>query len=229
MNVNEKTEILCVDEEPVREDLPLVLEGLRTSTVSESYMDDGNASLRLFPDFAQQDSALLLELVKTLKLDFEPSVWAFGKWGKQRRSTGFYAPAHIKGYEFSRAIAMNKGMPQWMDVVIQAVNGTLETDFNAVLVNYYANGKEYISAHSDKESALDARTRSVAALTLGSPRLFRITELQNKKKKKLLDLRPAAGSLLVMSGDFQSRYYHEAPPQKGAGERWSLTFRHHRC
>lgn len=111
-----------------------------------------------------------------------------------------------------------------MKDILNYVNSVLGTDYNGILVNKYANGCDYIGAHSDDESALS--NIGVASISVGSSRKFRIRD--KITKKIILDYATRDDEILVMSGHFQKEFTHEIPAQKRIIDaRYSLTFRKH--
>lgn len=96
--------------------------------------------------------------------------------------------------------------------------------FNAILVNEYTNGNDYISAHSDDERGL--RCKDVVGMSLGATRKFRI---RHKLSKKIaMDIDMGHGDVVWMKPQFQKLYTHEIPVQKKVkNARISLTFRDH--
>ncbi len=95
--------------------------------------------------------------------------------------------------------------------------------FNSVLLNRYRSGNDGMGWHADNERELGA-TPVIASVSLGTPRLF--TMRAKSDKKRLLDLRLAHGSLLIMGGASQQRFQHAVPKENRLhGERINLTFR----
>lgn len=109
--------------------------------------------------------------------------------------------------------------------ILDRVNRITSSDFNAILLNRYRDGSDYIGAHSDEDRALGKA--GVASVSLGETRTFR---LRDKKTKKIVfDHQIKDGSICWMKGlDFQKKLTHEIPKEKGRnGIRVSLTFRKH--
>ena len=125
-----------------------------------------------------------------------------------------------------------------LEKLLPAVNQTLGTSFNGILLNRYRDGTKKLGSHADDrrdakrhkglrtESALDKNRRLVVGLSYGPGiRTFRI---RDKNKKIVLDYQQKPCTLIAMEGDFQSEFKHEIPEQKRVtGERISITFRHH--
>lgn len=101
------------------------------------------------------------------------------------------------------------------------IEDLLKCDFNYLLLNYYRDGKDYISFHNDKE-AIEEGKNIIASLSLGESRKFVMKNMEtNEKKEFLLE----DGSLLVMGGNCQKYWTHSVPKQMNKGKRINLTFR----
>lgn len=98
---------------------------------------------------------------------------------------------------------------------------------NQILANWYENGLNYISAHSDDETQI-IPSSPIVSLSLGETRKFRIRE--KGTKKIILDVDLGDNTIFVMGGDFQKEFTHEIVKVNGAkgkkiGKRINLTFR----
>jgi alkylated DNA repair dioxygenase AlkB len=92
-----------------------------------------------------------------------------------------------------------------------------------VLANFYRNGNDSLGWHTDNERELGARPR-IASLSLGAERIF---EIRHNLTREILRLPLHSGSLLIMSGDFQTCWQHRIPKQRAIlAPRINLTFRH---
>lgn len=97
------------------------------------------------------------------------------------------------------------------------------TAFNSVLVNYYRNGQDSVSWHSDDEAELGEHP-IIASLSLGVTRRFELRHRHKKVQKVVCDL--SSGSLLVMGPGVQEHWQHQIPKQPAINEgRINLTFR----
>ena len=136
---------------------------------------------------------------------------------------GFFAPDGVSGYRYSRQMAPRQDVPPVLSELLDFVNSLLGTRLNAVLVNYYENGTQYISAHKDSSWGL-VPGQPIVGLSFGATRTFRIREAAGNKIR--LDLPLEDNSLVVMLS--QTGFTHEIPGRKRLlGERWSLTLRAH--
>lgn len=98
-----------------------------------------------------------------------------------------------------------------------------EIKFNSVLANWYRNGQDSMSFHSDDEPELGINP-VIASVTLGEARPFVFKHKETKEKHtQVLE----HGSVLIMAGSTQSHYVHGiAKTAKPIGGRINLTFRH---
>lgn len=103
-----------------------------------------------------------------------------------------------------------------------ALNDSLQTDFNGVLVNRYRDGNDSMGWHADNERELGTDP-TIASISLGAERRF---SLKHRHSGQRLQLPLAHGSLLVMAGQTQRHWLHALPKQRGVDtERINLTFR----
>jgi len=77
----------------------------------------------------------------------------YGKEGKQNRSIGFTSDTSI-GYKYSNQMIPSIKLSEKNRELLNYVNNYLGTDYNAILWNRYAPVSDYLSQHSDDESAL---------------------------------------------------------------------------
>lgn len=110
--------------------------------------------------------------------------------------------------------------PECLDFIRRVTEAATNTSYNVCLVNYYANGNDSISFHSDDERFL-GHDPTIASFTLGAKRDFLMkhkpakdgTEVPNTKPLKL----PlASGDMVLMKGKTQANWLHSIPKRKGA-------------
>ena len=94
--------------------------------------------------------------------------------------------------------------------------------FNSVLLNYYRDGRDSMSFHSDNEVQLGTEP-VIASLSLGAARTFQFRRIGARGR---LSGRLTHGSLLVMHGRSQAEWQHAIPKEPAPGPRINLTFRH---
>ena len=185
-----------------------------------------HSSLWCIPNFPVSDE--LETSLTTLPLLEKPTILVVGKEVHQQRDVGFFSDTS-EGYYYSKKLMKSQPLTPELRDIMQSVNEELGTEFNGILVNRYNSGADYIGAHSDSESGLDPNNKTVASLSFGATRIFRISRTEDKKKIKVVDYEHTPYTLLVMDGEFQSEFKHEIPKQLRIKQaRISLTFRTHR-
>jgi alkylated DNA repair dioxygenase AlkB len=97
--------------------------------------------------------------------------------------------------------------------------------WNAVLANYYRDGRDSVGWHSDDERELGPARDDVAigSLSLGATRRFAMRHRESGERREFA---LAGGSLLVMRGTTQEHWRHALPKTaQPVGPRLNLTFR----
>lgn len=125
-------------------------------------------------------------------------------------------------------------IPQCLNDLRIITEGTTGHDFNFCLVNYYADGKDSISYHSDDERFLGADP-IIASFTLGAKRDFLMKHKPIAPKEG--DIAPdpgqiklplGSGDMVLMRGKTQSMWLHSIPKRAGINAdkgRINITFR----
>jgi alkylated DNA repair dioxygenase AlkB len=156
-------------------------------------------------------------------LEIRPEVMLYGKILNQNRDVAFFSNTSI-GYKYSGKLMASKPLTPHINTLINTINELYKSQFNGILVNRYIDGTNYIGAHSDDESGLDAS--GVVALSYGTTRKFRIRDKYTKKIVQ--DISMNSGEIIHMGGEFQKEFTHEIPVEKRVkGIRYSFTFRKH--
>lgn len=123
-------------------------------------------------------------------------------------------------------------LPKCLDDLRTLTEAFTDESFNFCLVNYYANGNDSISYHSDDEKFLGPNP-AIASFSLGACRDFLM------KHKPLPPPAPAAaaqqlklnlgsGDMVLMRGSTQANWLHSIPKRKGKEAdrgRINITFR----
>lgn len=141
------------------------------------------------------------------------------------RKIGFFSN-ESKGYYYSGNLLPATKLDNFLFLqnILEQVNNITNSDFNAILINRYCDGDDYIGPHSDDEKSL--ANNGVVTLSFGQERIFRIKD--KKTKTKIMDVIVKDCDMYHMTGEFQKHFTHEIPKQKGAKDvRISLTFRKH--
>jgi alkylated DNA repair dioxygenase AlkB len=135
----------------------------------------------------------------------------YGKTFKIPRFQQFYSKV-IPSYRYSGTISSaEREIPNYVQECIdKAFELYPDIDWNGTLVNWYRDGSNYISPHSDDEKELVSDI-PILSFSFGGIRTFRI---KNKKTNKKLDIPTLDGSIIVMGGDIQKEYTHEITKTK---------------
>lgn len=125
-------------------------------------------------------------------------------------------------------------IPSCLDALRKITEGSTGCTFNFCLVNYYANGNDSISFHSDDERFLGSDP-AIASFTLGAKRDFLMkhkprapSDNQPTVESKTMKFPLASGDMILMRGKTQSNWLHSIPKRKGGESergRINITFR----
>ncbi len=171
---------------------------------------------------SESDADRLYEHIMTLPIVQYPTGKLYGKSITFHRGILFVSDIS-QGYTYSGQTAQAVATTPLLNQLLTAINTSLSTSFNGILINVYYTGDDYISQHSDNEK--DLYNGTVACISVGSHRNFRVIHKTDKTK---LDIQTKHGQLLLMSGDFQKYYTHGITVDKAVTTpRISLTFRYH--
>lgn len=139
----------------------------------------------------------------------------YGKEVLQPRLTAYYGDVD---YKYSGKTNKAEPFPDFINEVAKK----LEYSYNAVLINLYRDGNDYISPHSDNEKEID-KNIPIASISLGATRKF---IFHNKYNDQKIVLQLKNGDLLYMNNECQKMYKHSIPKQKNVKNmRVNLTFR----
>lgn len=146
----------------------------------------------------------------------------FGRSIQVPRQVAFVANAGVC-YRYSGKDHLGTGWPGWLLPLKEEAESLAQQSFNAVLLNWYQNGEEYMGWHADDEKSLGPAP-VVAMLSLGAQRPFLFRLKANHHIKHSVELEDK--SWLVMSASTQVLWQHSLPIRKRIKEeRISLTFR----
>jgi alkylated DNA repair dioxygenase AlkB len=96
-------------------------------------------------------------------------------------------------------------------------------NYQQMLINWYMNGSEYISAHSDSEKQL-VKNSSIYSFSFGATRDFVITSKSDKDYRLIIPLKN--NTLIIMGGETQKYYKHGVPKRlKVKDPRINVTMR----
>ena len=145
-----------------------------------------------------------------------------GKKVKSPRLTAMYGN---RDYTYSgqtkKSIPFNKGL-KYISKEIEKFLKLPENYFNGCLLNYYRDGNDSISYHTDNEKDMD-KEGIIAVISIGAERKF---YLKNQKTKEVVKYTLPNLSLAIMNPICQREWFHSIPKEKKIKEpRISLTFR----
>jgi len=126
-------------------------------------------------------------------------------------------------------------LPAQFQTYLDFLNGQERKDkFNQVIVNWYADGNDFIAAHSDCEMGMK-HGAGISIVTLcedeNSHRelIFTAKKLKNTENDNIyrhVKIETTHGSIITMHGDIQKKFRHKVPKSLGLdSSRISLTFR----
>ncbi len=145
----------------------------------------------------------------------------YGKRYITKRKTAWYGDA---AFEYSYSNTTKTALP-WTPELLEIKNSVEKLtghSFNSCLLNFYHNGNEGMSWHSDDEPEL-GENPIIASLSFGAPRKF---SFKHKITKETVSVLLEHGSLLVMKGATQAHWLHAIPKStKVKTPRINLTFR----
>jgi alkylated DNA repair dioxygenase AlkB len=139
-----------------------------------------------------------------------------------------------KPIEKSRYKYIPRPIPQCLDQLRRMTEATTGEEFNFCLVNYYANGSDSISYHSDDERFLGTNP-AIASFSFGAKRDFLMKHKPlppnssvPQQDFKVVKLPLGSGDMVLMRGKTQANWLHSIPKRAGvdaAKGRINITFR----
>ena len=140
----------------------------------------------------------------------------FGQWHKEPRLTAWWGPA----YQYANVSWPARKLDGTMKELTTQVSQLACAAYNGVLVNGYRDGKDSMGWHRDNEPEID--TASIASLSLGATRTFKI---RDRRTKHVIDIDLGHGDVLVME-HLQEVHEHSVPRRMKVREpRMNFTFR----
>lgn len=182
-----------------------------------------NAEITYYPTFIERNESdsLLRDLQESVEWR-QDKITFYGKVHDIPRLTAWFGDPG-RNYNYSN-IQMN---PVAWTPTISKLKETVERvsnhSFNSLLLNYYRDGNDKVSWHSDDEKELGLNP-TIASISLGAERKFKLRHKTKKELKHEIVLKH--GSLLLMAGETQHHWEHEIPKTAvKIGPRINLTFR----
>ena len=151
----------------------------------------------------------------------EEYITIFGKEIKCPRKVYWYGDEKLD-YKYSGKVHKTDGWVTEIKYIKEKIEKYTYSRFNFVLLNYYANGDDYMGWHSDNEKSLGIKL-IIASLSMGANRVMLF---KHKHTKRIKDIILENRSLLIMKGNTQEKYLHSIPKRKNMlVPRINLTFR----
>lgn len=158
------------------------------------------------------------------------------RWHRSYLNTPQRDPGAKRSYMYSGTNPFqDMELPPDFQLFLDFINQA-EQDFpyNQVIVNWYANGNDFIAAHSDCTVGM-RNNASIAIVSLNEDEhAFRELKFTSKKVKaatndslfKHIKIAAVHGSIITMHGDIQQKFKHKIPKAESIKtSRISLTFR----
>ncbi len=190
--------------------------------LNEIHWLEKGADITYFPEFVDEAKAgeWFDKLVK--EVNFKPdTLKLFGKTITTSRLVAWHGD---EPYDYAYSGHSRVAQP-WTPVlqkIKNCVEKKLNRSFNCCLLNYYADGAQGMSWHSDDEQVMQ-KNGAIASLSLGAARYFEFKHKTEAIRKKFL---LENGSLLLMQGETQKHFLHQLPKStKISKPRINLTFR----
>lgn len=183
----------------------------------------GASLVRFHREFLRPDEAgSLLSLLLRCVPWREREIVLFGRRILQPRLVAWLGDPDAL-YTYSGVTLTPEPWPDPLRDLRARVEGVVGQRFNSVLANLYRNEADSMGMHSDDEPELGPDP-TVASVSLGETRRF--TVRPKAKGGPSVDYLLPSGSLLVMTGSFQSEFRHGIPKERTPrGPRINLTFR----
>lgn len=197
------------------------------------YMKENTRTYLSTPDGARSAWYELLDLPSELKLDREgfAQLWQqhpeklgqiklFGKMvDTPRYQQNYGTPYYYSG-------VLHQPQPIKPDSYLAKVQAWVQAhsrlNYQQLLANYYRDGQDYISMHSDSEAGL-VPGAPIYSISLGATRPFVLQSIDRKTK---VELTLSDGQVLIMGGTLQTYYKHGLPKRKRITQpRINLTLR----
>jgi alkylated DNA repair dioxygenase AlkB len=182
-----------------------------------------DADVTFYPQCFSPDEADALLQALTARISWkQEQIQLFGSSVMIPRLTAWYGDP---GRVYSYSGITQQPLP-WTDdlLLIKArVEQFAGAGFNSVLLNYYRDGQDSVSWHSDDEPELGTNPL-IASVSFGAARQFQFKHKDDPQQRASIEL--THGSLLLMGGATQHCWKHQIPKSKRVtAARINLTFR----
>jgi alkylated DNA repair dioxygenase AlkB len=183
---------------------------------------EAGANVIYYPDFLDSHKALDFFEKLENELNWQPDTLKI--FGKTITTARLYAWHGDEAFDYAYSGKSRLAAP-WTPTLLEIkklIEDKVGTSFNCCLLNYYADGSQGMSWHSDDEKVMETNG-IIASVSLGAERIFEFKHKTDAIRKKIL---LENGSLLLMQGETQKHFLHQLPKSKKVKEaRINLTFR----
>jgi alkylated DNA repair dioxygenase AlkB len=190
---------------------------------TERLTESAAAGIRFVPAYLDiREADGLFDSLKSLPGWRQDHIRVYGKTHPLPRLHRWFTDSN-EPYRWSGISMHPEPFPEFLDDVRCRLAEESGVHFNTALGNFYRDGRDGVSWHSDDEPELGTDP-VIASLSLGATRRF----LMRKKldHSQCLEFDLTHGSLLWMSGDTQIVWQHSIPKTSRTVEsRINLTFR----
>ncbi len=207
-------------------------------TASRAFRDipAADGRLRLYPRlFSAEESERYLRALKE-EVDWKSErIMMFGRSLALPRMTAWFGDPGTC-YTYSGISAQPVGWTRTLLQIRARIEDTTNATFNSVLLNYYRDGRDSVSWHSDDEPELGSDP-VIGSVSFGSERPFCLRHKAGRAASREpamgrgqarlgLTLCLPNGSYLEMGPGIQRNWAHQLPKKpRLTGERINLTFR----
>ena len=148
----------------------------------------------------------------------------FGKTHLEPRLMCFQAEENVH-YSYSGIKLFSTAITPLVLEIKNKIESAYSYKFNCVLLNYYRNGNDHMSYHSDDEKELGLNP-TIASVSLGDTRKFVLKHQRDQSQPKV-EINLNVKSLLIMSGELQHHWVHKITKKTSSqNPRVNLTFRY---
>ena len=199
----------------------------------EPIIDDNKCRVYLINNFLNDNECdQLLKEIKLLPFERKDIV-VYGKTWKMPRMTCSVKFGEYKTYTYNKVEEKPVDAGEYLTKLKNNIEGylfevlKLDDKFNFALLNYYKDGNDSVSAHSDSESSIRINS-PIASISLGQSREFILKNkfIDETIKDETIKINLENGSLLLMLDKTQQLWTHAInKSKKELKERWNITFR----
>lgn len=189
-------------------------------------------NLRLYPHlFSAQESARYFDVLKQ-EVDWKAErITMFGRSVALPRKTAWFGDPGMR-YTYSGISVEPVAWTRTLLGIRARVEEANGSTFNSVLLNFYRDGRDSVSWHSDDEPEL-GEDPVIGSVSFGSERPFRLQhksvnarDPERGNRRLQLTLSLPNGSYLEMGAGVQRAWVHQLPKRpRLTEERINLTFR----